>query len=129
MVCQRGGSRGSNLNFTTGLSAGQIRKIMSHPCTSQALLMNRHTTTGFHCYEGNCRREPNPKLYPSQQSLRQHRVRAHAHEDPQETSVGRALKRKREADAEELQKRQRLEEEHVAVSHILEPEPPHPVCF
>ena len=92
--------------------------------------MNRCAATGFYCYEGNCRREPDPKLYPSQQSLRQHRVRAHAREDPQETSIGRALKRKREADAEELRKRQRLEEEErIAASHVSEPEPPCPVCF
>ena len=83
---------------------------------------------GFYCYEGNCRREPNPKTYATQQSLRQHRVKAHAREDPQETSVGRALKRRRVVDAEESQKRQRLEEEErVAASCVLEAEPPHPV--
>jgi len=91
--------------------------------------MNRRTTTGFPCYEGDCRREPNPKLYPSQQSVRQHRVRAHAHESPQETSVWRALKRKREADEEESRERQRLEEEErIEASRVPEPEPPRPVC-
>jgi len=91
--------------------------------------MNRPPATGFYCYEGNCHHGPSPKLYASQQSLRQHRVKAHAHETPQETSAGRALKRKREADADELRKRQRLEEEErIAASHIPEPEPPHPVC-
>ena len=91
--------------------------------------MNRHTATGFYCYEGNCCHGPSPKLYASQQSLRQHRVKAHAHETPQETSAGRALKRKRKADAEELRKRQRLEEEErVAASHVLVPEPLHSVC-
>jgi len=91
--------------------------------------MNRHAATGFYCYEGNCRHGPSPKLYTSQQSLRQHRVKAHAHEAPQETSAGMALKRKREADAEELRKRQRLEEEErVAASYISEPEPLRSVC-
>ena len=91
--------------------------------------MNRRTTTGFYCYEGDCHRGPSPKLYPSQRSLRQHRVKAHTNEAPQETSAGRALKRKREVDVEELRKRQRLEEEErVAAAHIPEPEPLRPVC-
>lgn len=90
--------------------------------------MDCHGTTGIYCYEGKCHRESNRRRFPSQQSLRQHRVRAHPHENPQETSVGRALKRKHEADAEELQKRQRLEEEErIAASCALEPEPPHQV--
>jgi len=92
--------------------------------------MNPHPNAGFYCYEGNCRRQPNPKVYGTQQSLRQHRVRAHARELPQETSIGRALKRKRDAEAEELQKRQRLEEEErVAASHVPEPEPLPQVCY
>lgn len=84
-----------------------------------------HLTTGFYCYEGNCRRDLEPKVYTTQQSLRQHRVRAHACEPPQETSIGRVLKRTHEAEAEEARKRQRLEEEeHIAATHIPEPEPP-----
>lgn len=64
-------------------------------------------------------------MYPSLQSLQQHRVWAHAHESPQETPIGRALKRKRKAKAEELQKRQWLEEEErIAASHVPEPELP-----
>ena len=85
---------------------------------------------GFYCYEGKCQHEheQNRRRYPSQQSLRQHRVRAHPHENPEETSVGRALKRKREVDTEELRKQQRLEEEeHIAALRVLEPEPPHQV--
>ena len=88
-----------------------------------------HLTTDFYCYEGNCHRNPEPKVYATQQSLRQHCVRAHAHEPPQETSIGRVLKRTHEAEAEEARKRQQLEEEeHIAATHIPEPEPPRPVC-
>lgn len=84
--------------------------------------------SGFRCYEGNCCREQNPKVYVSQQSLRQHRVRAHTRKTPQESSTARVLKRKREAEVEALQKRQRLEEEErVAASRALEPEPMRPV--
>jgi hypothetical protein len=91
--------------------------------------MHPHLTTGFYCYEGSCSRKPNPKVYASQPSLRQHRVRAHGCEPPQETSIGRVLKRTHEAEAEEARKRQRLEEEErIAASRILEPEPPRPVC-
>ena len=88
--------------------------------------MNPNLTTGFYCYEGNCHREPNPKVYKTQQSLQQHHVQAHACEPPQETSIGRALKQTYEAEAEEVRKRQWLEEEeHIAAFHILEPEPLH----
>ena len=68
--------------------------------------MDPHMTTGVYCYEGECRREPNPKRYKNHRSVGQHWVRAHARENPQDTSIGRALKRKHDADAEELQKRQ-----------------------
>ena len=76
----------------------------------------------FYCYEGKCPSEPDRKVFPSQQALRQHRVRAHRNELPQNSSVGRALKRKRVVDAEEVRKRQQLEEEErIAASYVPEP--------
>lgn len=87
---------------------------------------NPHTRMVFYCYEGKCPSESDRKVFPSQQALRQHRVRAHRDELPQNSSMGRTLKRKRAADAEELRKRQQLEEEErIAASYV--PEPPQ-VC-
>ena len=77
-----------------------LSAIPLHPPNS-ARRMNPHPAEGIYCYEGNCHREPHPKVYKNPRSLRQHRVQAHAREAPQETSIGRALKRKREAEAEE----------------------------
>ena len=91
--------------------------------------MEPRPAEGIYCYEGNCRRESDPKVYKNPRSLRQHRVQAHAREAPQETSIGRALKRKCEAEAEESRKRQQLEEEErLAAARLLEPEPPRAVC-
>lgn len=110
------------------VSMSKLVDLGAIPHTSKDPFMNPHLTTGFHCYEGDCRRKLDPKVYKTQQSLRQHCIRAHAREPPQETSAGRTLKRRHEAEAEEARKRQRLEEEeHIAASRIPEPEPPRPV--
>jgi len=71
--------------------------------------------SGFHCYEGGCVHEQPPRVFRNQQSLRQHQNRCHKGTKCEDTSMGRALKRKRDAEAaEEQQKRQRLEEARIA---------------
>ena len=84
---------------------------------------------GFYCFEGDCPHEMSPRrLFRDQQSLRQHQKRRHENTKGEETSMGRALKRKRDADAaEEQQKRQRLEEARVAAEAALRTPEPAPV--
>ena len=85
-------------------------------------------TSGFYCYDDDCAREQPPRLFRDQRSLRQHQSRRHPVIKGKETSIGQALKRKREADAaEELQKRQRLEEERIAAEAACRTPEPAPV--
>ena len=83
---------------------------------------------GFHCFEGSCTHEQPPREFRSQQSLRQHQNRRHKDTKDGETSIGRALKRKRDAEAvEEQEKRRRLEEVRIATEAARRTPEPAPV--
>ena len=67
-------------------------------------------------------------MFRNQQSLRQHRNKRHKDSKGEETLMGRALKRKREAEAaEEQEKRRRLEEVRVAAEAGFRMPEPYPV--
>jgi len=104
-------------SFVVGQHAGNLR-TPSHPYSM--------ATSYCFCYEGDCAHEQSPRSFPSEQSLRQHQNRRHKGTKGEETSMGRALKRKRDADAaEEQQTRQQLEEARVAAEAARHtPEPP-----
>ena len=129
MVSWQGGDRGDYLNFTRNLQHAGFGEHLHEPTLPKLSPDSHHEPSRsmvFYCYEGKCPSESDRKSFPSQQALRQHRVRVHRNELPQDSSVGRVLKRKRVVEAEELRKRQRLEEEErVAASYV--PEPPQ-VC-
>jgi len=84
-------------------------------------------SSGIYCYEGGCTHEQPPRLFPSQLSLRQHQNRCHKGTKEEETSMGRALKRRGEAIvANEQEKRQRVEEARItdeAARRMPEPAP------
>jgi uncharacterized C2H2 Zn-finger protein len=85
-------------------------------------------TLGFYCHEGDCTREQPPRVFQNQQSLRQHQNRRHKGTKGEDTAMGRALKRKRDAEAaEESWKRQRVEEERVAAEAACRTPEPVPV--
>jgi uncharacterized C2H2 Zn-finger protein len=89
-----------------------------------------HTMTppGFYCYDGDCASEQPPRLFRDQQSLRQHHNKRHKGTKGEDTSMGRALKRKRDAEVtEEQQKRQRLEEARMAAEAACRTPEPAPV--
>ena len=88
---------------------------------------------GFYCYEGGCVHEEPPRLFPSQLSLRQHQNKCHKGTKGEETSMGRALKRKSEAvAAEEQEKRRWVEEARIsdeAARRTPEPAPVWPCVW
>jgi len=86
-------------------------------------------TQGYRCTEGDCASQPNPRVYPSQQSLRQHQYKKHANTREEDTLLGQALaiKRAHDVEVEETRKRRLLEAEMAR--RTPEPEPPRPVGF
>ena len=86
------------------------------------------SSLGFHCYEGDCIHEQPPRLFRTQQSLRQHQNRRHKSARGEDTSMGRALKRKHNGDAaEEQEKRRQLEEARAAAEAACRTPEPIPV--
>lgn len=77
------------------------------------------------CYEGDCASDPKRHTFSSIRGLRTHESRCHQDAPEEETSLGnaRALKRKRDAEDEEVRKRRLLEAQLALEAANREPEP------
>lgn len=82
-------------------------------------------TMSHTCYEGACASNPKQHRFPTIRGLRTHQNRSHRGDPEEETSLGnaRALKRKRDAEMEEVRKRQCLEAQLALEAANREPEP------